>query len=239
MYIFVNLKPGNVYYFRVRACNSIGCSDWSTPPLLGITQDGHADPPENIKIKCFTQKPNQQNSNLKESSLDIQPLIQYSTSANSIEYQSSNENQQKYQKEQIDYQFAADDDNSNEQNVQNMFINDRSSPTAELLKWSDDVDANDQLKTNSTENKKVDKRSLVNLKNHKTRKHRKRSTDGDKVNEKSVNLMNLNNQKRSEAFSDEPKPQNDQVKSDANDQLQNYVTIQWESPLDARGTILG
>ena len=46
MYIFVNLKPGSIYYFRVRACNEIGCSEWSQPPLLGITQDGHSDSPE-------------------------------------------------------------------------------------------------------------------------------------------------------------------------------------------------
>jgi protein tyrosine phosphatase len=55
MYMFVNLRPGSLYFFRVRGCSDVGCSEWSEPPLSGITQDGLADPPDDIQVRCYSE----------------------------------------------------------------------------------------------------------------------------------------------------------------------------------------
>lgn len=55
MYMFVNLRPGSLYFFRVRGCSDVGCSEWSDPPLSGITQDGLADPPDDIQVRCYAE----------------------------------------------------------------------------------------------------------------------------------------------------------------------------------------
>lgn len=206
-----------------------------------MTQDGFADSPENIRIKCFTQnqKQQQQNPRSKDSSLDIQPLIQYSTSSGE---QSSFESQPnfKYQREQHDDSLVANDDESNEQSGQNLLTGGRSSPTAELLKWplAGDNDAND---SNQPTAKQVNKRSTKAFKNHRIRKHRKakRSIDVDSRNDSLVNQTESSTQFRRPALSnDHLGPQNDQQTNES-DNNQNFVTINWEPPFDARGTVLG
>lgn len=52
MYIFVNLSPGSLYSFKVRACSSVGCGNWSSPGLEASTADGHADPPTSVAAIC-------------------------------------------------------------------------------------------------------------------------------------------------------------------------------------------
>lgn len=52
MYIFVNLQPGSQYFFQVRGCSSIGCGNWSHPPLEATTADGHPDPPTSVTAIC-------------------------------------------------------------------------------------------------------------------------------------------------------------------------------------------
>lgn len=56
MYIFVNLDPGSLYRFQVRACSEIGCGNWSDPKLEAITSDGIADSPQNVRLRCFYEK---------------------------------------------------------------------------------------------------------------------------------------------------------------------------------------
>lgn len=51
MYIFVNLIPGTRYTFKVRACSTHGCGNWS-PEIEATTADGHADSPENVLAHC-------------------------------------------------------------------------------------------------------------------------------------------------------------------------------------------
>ncbi|XP_076306980.1 tyrosine-protein phosphatase 69D-like isoform X2 [Tachypleus tridentatus] len=59
MYLFGSLVPGEMYAFRVKACNSIGCGDWSNL-VEEETSDGMADPPENVKVKCGFDSENKQ-----------------------------------------------------------------------------------------------------------------------------------------------------------------------------------
>lgn len=125
---------------------------------------------------------------------------------------------------------AANDDESNEQQSgQNMLNSGRSSPTAELLKWPLNHENDDQP-------------NLNNLKNHKIRKHRKvKRSPSVHLNVKD----NLTND--STILTNSIKPNstlnnlsiNDRIQNDQSDELQNFVTINWEPPLDARGTILG
>ena len=191
----------------------------------------------------------------KDTSLDIQPLIQFSTSTNSGEQSSSFENQLnfKYQKEVDDDQLIANDDESNEQQTgQIMLNNGRSSPTAEQLKWPLD---NDEQKNHDDNKQKVDlKRSTVALKNHKIRKHRKakrsvvddlNNVDSNKQfeNKTSISQFNKQNLTNLKNMLGNERPQNDQTNNNNNDslnsELQNFITINWEPPLDARGTIVG
>ena len=40
------LQPGNVYYYLVRACNHIGCTEFDDDPVAGVTEsDGDVDVP--------------------------------------------------------------------------------------------------------------------------------------------------------------------------------------------------
>jgi len=52
MYMFPNLQPGSHYSFQVRACSNIGCSEQWSSVLDAVTQDGHSDPPLNIRFEC-------------------------------------------------------------------------------------------------------------------------------------------------------------------------------------------
>lgn len=61
MYIFVNLESGSHYFFQVRACSALGCGNWSAPRLEALTSDGHADPPQNVKLRCFLDADRTQN----------------------------------------------------------------------------------------------------------------------------------------------------------------------------------
>ncbi|XP_076372995.1 tyrosine-protein phosphatase 69D-like [Tachypleus tridentatus] len=51
MYLFGNLDPGEKYAFRVKACNAIGCGNWSNS-VEEETSDGMADPAGNVKVVC-------------------------------------------------------------------------------------------------------------------------------------------------------------------------------------------
>ncbi|RWS32026.1 tyrosine-protein phosphatase 69D-like protein [Leptotrombidium deliense] len=55
MYMFVSLEPGSPYFFQIRACSSIGCGNWSEPKLQALTSDGHADPPQNVRLRCYCE----------------------------------------------------------------------------------------------------------------------------------------------------------------------------------------
>ncbi|XP_022245455.1 receptor-type tyrosine-protein phosphatase F-like [Limulus polyphemus] len=60
MYLFGNLNPGETYAFRVKACNSIGCGNWSNL-VEEKTSDGMADPPEHVEAKCSFDSKNKRN----------------------------------------------------------------------------------------------------------------------------------------------------------------------------------
>ncbi|KAM7287611.1 tyrosine-protein phosphatase 69D, partial [Ixodes scapularis] len=52
MYVYVGLTPGEQYVFQMRACNIIGCGNWSDQ-LDVSTADGMAGAPQNVEMHCF------------------------------------------------------------------------------------------------------------------------------------------------------------------------------------------
>lgn len=52
MYVYVGLTPGEQYIFQMRACNIIGCGNWSEQ-LDVSTADGMAGAPQNVTMQCF------------------------------------------------------------------------------------------------------------------------------------------------------------------------------------------
>lgn len=52
MYVYVGLTPGEQYIFQMRACNIIGCGNWSEQ-LDVSTADGMAGAPQNVTMHCF------------------------------------------------------------------------------------------------------------------------------------------------------------------------------------------
>lgn len=52
MYVYVGLTPGEQYVFQMRACNIIGCGNWSEQ-LDVSTADGMAGAPQNVTMHCF------------------------------------------------------------------------------------------------------------------------------------------------------------------------------------------
>ncbi|XP_022686769.1 tyrosine-protein phosphatase 69D-like isoform X2 [Varroa jacobsoni] len=53
MFVYVALTPGDSYAFQVRACNAIGCGNWSDQ-LDANTSDGTAGAPLEVQMKCFS-----------------------------------------------------------------------------------------------------------------------------------------------------------------------------------------
>ena len=53
MYIFVNLSPASEYSFGIRPCSVSGCANWTEG--MGRTQDGWADPPQDVRVSCFQE----------------------------------------------------------------------------------------------------------------------------------------------------------------------------------------
>ncbi|OQR78840.1 tyrosine-protein phosphatase 69D-like [Tropilaelaps mercedesae] len=53
MFVYVALTPGDSYAFQVRACNAIGCGNWSDQ-LDANTSDGTAGAPQEVQMRCFS-----------------------------------------------------------------------------------------------------------------------------------------------------------------------------------------
>lgn len=53
MFVYVGLTPGDSYAFQVRACNAIGCGNWSDQ-LEANTSDGTAGAPQDVQMRCFS-----------------------------------------------------------------------------------------------------------------------------------------------------------------------------------------